>query len=154
MVKSVKSVGKQLRLVEAPLHRGYVFVQMAMDRDLHDAVLAPNGASSLPCACIYLSTSIGLRLSAVSVRWNMHPPIHPHHMSPRVSFMHPPSVAVITPVLTMRIIHTHLHMQAWAALSGGASLGRASSPTPSGLKKRTDSRYLSIHSFGLVNLAF
>lgn len=43
MVKSVKSVGKQLRLVEQPLHRGYVFVQMAMDRDLHDAVLAPNG---------------------------------------------------------------------------------------------------------------
>jgi transcription antitermination factor NusG len=44
MVKSVKSVGKQLRLVEQPLHRGYVFVQMAMDRDLHDAVLAPNGS--------------------------------------------------------------------------------------------------------------
>lgn len=43
MAKSVKSVGKQLRLVEQPLHRGYVFVQMAMNRDLHDAVLAPNG---------------------------------------------------------------------------------------------------------------
>lgn len=43
MAKSVKSVGKQLRLVEQPLHRGYVFVQMAMDRDLYEAVLAPNG---------------------------------------------------------------------------------------------------------------
>ena len=44
MVKSVKSVGKQLKLVEQPQYRGNVFILMAMDRDLHDAVLGPNGA--------------------------------------------------------------------------------------------------------------
>eukprot|EP00624_Nannochloropsis_granulata_P004964 evm.model.NODE_35146_length_38824_cov_40.990341.11 len=43
MAKSVKSLGKQLRLVEQPLHRGYVFIHMAMNRELHDAVLSPNG---------------------------------------------------------------------------------------------------------------
>lgn len=81
-VKSVRSLGKSLRLIQKPQYPGYVFVQMMMSRELYDVILSPNGVASF----------VGRRVSATI----SHSLTHSQHLSLCISRLYPISPSWLT----------------------------------------------------------